>query len=258
MTPKAGGPERLQKILAAAGVASRRKAEELIAEGRVVVNGRVATELGTKADPARDRIEVDGRVISTSGPKVYMLLNKPRGVISALSDPGGRPVVTDLLKRLRTRVFPVGRLDFDAEGVILLTNDGDLSNRLIHPTFRVAKTYQVKVRGVPDAKDLARLAGGVRLEDGRTLPARAHLVRETKENSWLELTVYEGRNHLVKRMCAAVGHPVSKLKRTGFAGLTPGRLKPGEWRRLTAREVERLKGVGVGDSDGRKGNRKDA
>lgn len=207
------------------------------------VNRSVITELGAKADPEKDLIQIDGKNISLSkGPPTYIVLNKPKGFISALNDPLGRPLVVDLVKT-KARIFPVGRLDYDAEGVLLLTNDGEFSNRLIHPKFAVPKTYLVKVRDVPTQAQLDKLEKGVYLEDGRTLPARARLVRTTKENSWIELTVTEGRNRLVKRMCMAIGHPVSKLKRVEFAGIKLGNLKPGEYRALTAREVERLKGL---------------
>lgn len=207
------------------------------------VNRETISVLGTKVDPEKDTIEVDGRTISGKGPskKSYILLNKPRGCISALSDPLGRPVVTDLIKKLKQRVFPVGRLDYDSEGVLVLTDDGELSNRLIHPRYSVPKKYLVKVSDVPDEKDLKKLSSGVWLPDGRTLPAEVRLVRTTRENSWIELTVTEGRNRLVKRMCQAVGHPVAKLKRVEFAGLKPGKLKPGQYRLLTEKEVERLK-----------------
>ncbi|MBI5826283.1 MAG: rRNA pseudouridine synthase [Deltaproteobacteria bacterium] len=171
-----------------------------------------------------------------------MLLNKPKGYISAVADPLKRPVVTDLLK-VRERVFPVGRLDYDAEGALILTNDGELSNRLIHPKFKVPKKYLVKVRDVPTDEDLQKLRKGVYLDDGRTLPADAKFVRKTQENSWIELTVTEGRNRLVKRMCMAIGHPVSKLKRMEFAGIKLGALEAGQWRFLTPKEVERLKGL---------------
>lgn len=234
--------ERLQKILASAGVASRRAAEVLIVEGRVTINRSVVTELGTRADPLKDRIEVDGRPISRKGPPIYILLNKPKGYISTAADPKQRPTVTDLLKKIKARVFPVGRLDFDAEGALLMTNDGELTNRLIHPRHQVSKKYLVKVRGVPVDKTLQKLRAGVYLEDGRTGPAEVRFVRATQqENSWIEITVTEGRNRLIKRMCKRVGHPVQKLKRTEFAGLKLGRLKLGEFRRLTDREVERLK-----------------
>ncbi|MBI5599255.1 MAG: rRNA pseudouridine synthase [Deltaproteobacteria bacterium] len=235
--------ERLQKIIAQAGIASRRKAEEMILQGRVMVNRRVVDALGSKADPEKDTITVDGRNIFFAARKrVYLLLNKPKGFISALSDPMKRPVVVDLLKKVKGRVFPVGRLDLDAEGVLLLTNDGEFSNRLIHPRFSVHKKYLVKVKDVPDGKDMEKLEKGVRLEDGKTLPAKVRFVRKTTENSWIEITVTEGRNRLIKRMCMAIGHPVAKLRRVEFAGVGLGKLKPGEWRFLTQKEVERLKG----------------
>jgi pseudouridine synthase len=218
----------------------------MILEGRVRVNRKTVSVLGTKVDPETDRIDVDGRTISLKGPGVYILLNKPRGCISALSDPLGRPVVTDLVKRVKQKIFPVGRLDYDCEGVLVLTNDGELTERLIHPRFSVPKKYLVKVRDVPDEKDLKRLANGVYLEDGRTLPAKVRLVRTTNENSWIELTVTEGRNRLVKRMCQAVGHPVSKLKRVEFAGVKLGKLNPGQFRHLSGKEVERLKSFAAG------------
>lgn len=233
------GMERLQKIMARAGVASRRKAEELITQGRVVVNGKVVKELGAKADFAKDRIEVDGKNISIKGPTVYYLLNKPKNCISSVTDPLKRQVVVELIKT-KARIFPVGRLDYDAEGVLILTNDGELTNKLIHPNFSIPKKYLVKVKDVPTPAELERLEKGVYLEDGKTLPAKARLIRETKENSWIELTVTEGRNRLVKRMCMAIGHPVAKLKRIEFAGIKLGSLKPGEYRLLTVKEVERL------------------
>ncbi|MBI5563036.1 MAG: rRNA pseudouridine synthase [Deltaproteobacteria bacterium] len=235
---------RLQKIISQAGVTSRRKAEEMITEGRVKVNRAVVTELGAKADPASDIIEVDGTRITGpykhEGPRVYILLNKPKGCISAVSDPLKRPVVTGLVKVKGVRLYPVGRLDYDAEGVLLLTNDGELANRLIHPSFAVSKKYLVKVKDVPTPEDLKKLEAGVWLEDGKTLAARARFVRQTQENSWIELTVTEGRNRLVKRMCMAIGHPVAKLKRVEFAGVKLGSLEPGAWRMLTPVEVGRL------------------
>ncbi|HEY4708232.1 MAG TPA: pseudouridine synthase [Thermodesulfobacteriota bacterium] len=230
-------------MIATAGITSRRKAEELILEGRVTVNGKTISELGAKADPSSDSIAVDGKRISVKGPKVYLLLYKPKGYISSVSDEHNRPVVTQLVSKVKARVYPVGRLDYDAEGVLLLTNDGDLSNRLIHPTFQAPKTYLVKVKGVPPKEKLEKLEKGVSLEDGRTLPAKAKFIRPTEENSWIELTVFEGRNHLVKRMCMAVGHPVQKIKRVDFAGIKLGKLKPGEFRHLTEKELEALKGL---------------
>ncbi|MBI1912206.1 MAG: rRNA pseudouridine synthase [Deltaproteobacteria bacterium] len=237
-----GHEERLQKIISAAGITSRRKAEELVTQGRVTVNNHTVTEVGAKADPFKDRIAVDGKLISFKGPKVYILLNKPKDCISAVTDPLHRQVVTDLVNT-KERVYPIGRLDYDAEGVILLTNDGELSNKLIHPNFKVPKKYLVKVKDVPKREDIEKLERGVYLEDGRTLPARARFVKETQENSWIEITVIEGRNRLVKRMCQAIGHPVIKLKRVEFAGIKLGSLEPGQYRMLTEREVERLKNL---------------
>lgn len=215
----------------------------MIIEGRVKVNAKTVTELGSKADPEKDKIEVDGKVLGTkasSVPPIYIVLNKPKKFISSLSDPEGRPVVTDLLIGLGQKVYPVGRLDYDAEGVLLLTNDGDLANRLMHPRFSVPKIYLVKVRDVPDEAALEKLEKGVRLEDGWTLPAKVKLIKRTKENSWIELTVTEGRNRLVKRMCMAVGHPVVKLKRVEFSSITIGKLKPGQFRALTTKEIDRI------------------
>lgn len=229
----------------------------------MAVNNRVVTELGTKADPGKDIIKVDGTKITAShlaGPKIYILLNKPKGVMSTLSDPQNRPTVADLVKlapaepaphlmrgskqgKIKHRVFSVGRLDYDAEGVLLLTNDGELTNKLIHPRYQIPKKYLVKVSECPDQKDIEKLKRGVYLEDGRTLPAEARFIKATKTNSWIELTVYEGRNRLVKRMCLAIGHPVQKLKRIEFAGIKLGSLKPGSYRMLTKDEVERLKKV---------------
>lgn len=206
------------------------------------------TELGTKADPEKDRITVDGRVISHAQEKIekiYLLLNKPKGVISTVSDPEGRPTVIDLVKKIKQRVFPVGRLDFDAEGVMLLTNDGELANKLIHPKYKVPKKYLVKVSDVPDEKDMAKLRRGIYIDGSRTLPAEARFIKATKTgaNSWIELTVFEGRNRLVKKMCFAIGHSVLKLQRVEFAGIKLGSLKPGEFRMLTKSEVGKLKNI---------------
>ncbi|MBI5233450.1 MAG: rRNA pseudouridine synthase [Deltaproteobacteria bacterium] len=235
--------ERLQKIIANAGIASRRKAEEMILESRVRLNGKIINSLGMKADLCVDIIEVDGKRLRPPQRSLYILLNKPKGVISSTSDPEGRPVVTDFVKKAAKseRVFPVGRLDFDAEGALLLTNDGCLCTRLIHPRRKIPKKYLVKVSDVPCDKDLKRLSEGVKLEDGMTMPAKARLVRTTKENSWIELIVVEGRNRLIKRMRARVGHSVAKLKRVEFAGLGVGGLKSGEWRFLVEKEVLQLK-----------------
>jgi pseudouridine synthase len=231
---------RLQKVLAGAGVASRRAAERLILEGRVEVNGRTVREMGVRVDPETDAIRVDGRRL-TIRPAVpaYFMLHKPRGVITTLSDPEGRPTVKDLLPRVRARLFPVGRLDYDSEGLLLLTDDGALARDLMHPRTGVPKTYLAKVRGRPSADVLERLEAGIVLDGRKTLPARARIVRDAP-NAWVEVRIVEGRNRQVRRMLEAVGHPVQRLRRTAYGGLLLGSLPAGECRRLTAAEVERL------------------
>jgi 23S rRNA pseudouridine2605 synthase len=228
--------ERLQKVLARAGVASRRRAESLIAEGRVTVDGKTVTEPGTRVDPARHTVAVDGRPIEREG-KVYLLLHKPPGMVTTLSDPEGRPTVGDLVKNVPERVFPVGRLDYDAEGVLLLTNDGELANRLTHPRFGVRRTYDAKVRGVPVEATLDRLRAGIRLEDGHAKPLSVEVAGRATRNTWVRLAVAEGRPHLVKRLFEAVGHPVQRLRRVDYAGLTVDELAPGEMRPLLPNEV---------------------
>jgi len=209
----------------------------------VTINGQIA-ETGAKVDPYVDKIVVDGMAVpKPSRRKTYIILNKPKSVISSLSDPEGRPVVTDFIKTEK-RVFPVGRLDYDAEGVLLMTDDGELANRLIHPRYGVSKRYLVKVRNLPTRETLERLRDGVHIEGGKTRPARVKFIRKTEANAWLEIIVSEGRNRLIKKMCMAVGHPVTKLKRVEFAGIGIGSLKPGECRRLTEHEVERLYNLG--------------
>lgn len=239
---------RLQKVIADAGVASRRKAEELIRQGRVTVNGKVAMEMGLKVDPASDHVKVDGRHLKPVAPKAYVMLNKPKGVLTTLEGPGAddRPTVQSLLKGIKQRVFPVGRLDYDTEGLLVLTNDGELAQRLLHPKYHVPKTYLVKVKGVLDEAQLKRLGKGVRLSDGMTSRAHAKKVRKTDENSWIELTIYEGRTHQVKRMLEAVTHPVLKLKRVRFGPLTLGTLSSGAYRFLTDPEIHRLKDAAAG------------
>lgn len=230
---------RLQALIARAGISSRRDAEAIILEGRVTLNGEVVTELGTRAVPGRDHIKVDGKLLREEERKVYFLLNKPRGVITAVTDPHGRPVVVDYLK-VRERIFPVGRLDWDTEGVLLLTNDGDFSYRLTHPKFEITRTYHAKVRGIPDEKTLNRMRRGVFLEDGKAKVAKVSMLESTENNSWIEIVVQEGRNRLVRRLCEAVGHPVNKLKRVNFAGIELGNLKPGQSRALTETEINKL------------------
>jgi 23S rRNA pseudouridine2605 synthase len=234
---------RLQKVIAASGLASRRKAEEWIAQGRVTINGKIVRELGTRIDPERDHVKVDGRHLKNVEPYAYLLLNKPKGIVSSLNDPEGRPTITHLLHGVTLRMFPVGRLDFDTEGLMLLTNHGELAQALLHPRYHVAKVYLAKVKGVLNDDEIDQLARGVTLEDGMTAPAIVKKVRKAEENSWLEVTIYEGRKHQVKRMFEVVGHPVLKLKRIRFGPLALGDLLPGEFRYLTDREANTLRAI---------------
>jgi 23S rRNA pseudouridine2605 synthase len=232
---------RLQKVLAHAGVSSRRAAEELMAAGRVRVDGRIVTELGTKVDPRGTRIEVDGqRVVRQAS--VYLILHKPRGVVSTMSDPEGRSTVHDLLGDVSAaRVYPVGRLDFNTSGALLVTNDGDFSVALMHPRLAVPKTYVVKVQGLMQDADVDRWRRGVELTDGKTLPAKVKLLRHEVDKTWLELTITEGRNQQVRRMGDAIGFRVMRLARISFAGVSTESLPPGRWRYLTADELATLK-----------------
>ena|SRR5947207_6345138 len=228
------GLERLQKVLAHAGIGSRRHCEELIEAGVVTINGRVAT-LGDKVDPESDRIEVEGVPVGTRAGLVHYLLNKPAGVVTSAGDPHGRVSVTDLVPD-EPRVYPVGRLDQDTEGLLLLTNDGDLTHRLTHPSFGVEKEYVAEVNGRPSRGTLRQLRQGIQLDDGMTAPAKATLV----EPSVLRITIHEGRNRQVRRMCEAIGHPVIRLVRTRIGPIADRRLAPGEWRLLTTDEVRAL------------------
>lgn len=228
--------ERLQKILAQAGVASRRAAEALIKDGRVRVNGKVVDELGAKADPRSDRVEVDGkRLVAES--RVYLVLHKPRGVVTTMSDPEGRPTVRSLLEAVGARVVPVGRLDFATSGALLVTNDGDFAAALLHPRGGVPKEYIVKVHGVMEERDLEVWRRGVELEDGKTLPAQAKLVRHEGDKTWFTVTLREGRNQQIRRMGEATGFPVMRLSRLSFAGVTTEGLAPGRYRALTRDEL---------------------
>ena len=281
--------ERLQKILSQAGVASRRASEQLMLDGRVSVNGATVRELGTKADAAHDDIRVDGRRVKAAEQHRYLLLNKPRGYVTTRSDPQKRPTVIDLLRGVREYVYPVGRLDFDSEGLLLLTNDGDLAARLTHPRHGVARVYETRVLGVPDAHDLDRLARGLVIDGRRTDPAEVRVLGNTLHPSGrvyararglpargggapravknddgraraanpatalspsrserdsetlLEITVREGRNRQVRKMCDAIGHPVRHLKRVAIGPLRDGKLKLGHWRELAPEEVRRLR-----------------
>jgi pseudouridine synthase len=238
--------ERLQKLIAAAGLASRRHAEELIEAGEVTVNGEVVRELGTKADPARDHIKVRGRLINPlleSREKTYVLLNKPRGYLSALSDPENRPLVSELVPQALGRLHPVGRLDFNTEGLLILTNDGELTNYVTAARNHVPKVYEVKVKGVPPEEQVARLRRGIRLEDGvKTAPAQITKTGETKTNAWYEVVLREGRNQQIRRMFDAIGHSVIKLRRVRIGPVQAEGILIGQWRHLTPAEVKSLKG----------------
>jgi 23S rRNA pseudouridine2605 synthase len=236
--------ERLQKILSQAGVASRRASEQLMLEGRVTVNGATVRELGSKADPARDDIRVDGRRVKVVAQHRYILLNKPRGYVTTRSDPQRRPTVLDLLHSVREYIYPVGRLDFDSEGLLLLTNDGDLAARLTHPRHGVARVYEARVLGIPDARDLDRLARGVTIDGRPSGPAQAVLRpsgRRGADSATLIITIREGRNRQVRKMCDAIGHPVTHLKRVAIGPIRDAKLPVGRWRDLTAQEVAKLR-----------------
>jgi 23S rRNA pseudouridine2605 synthase len=232
---------RLQKFLSAAGVTSRRKAEALIAAGRVLVNGAAVTKLGTKVDPARDLVVVDGKPIGRRETHRTFLLYKPPGCVSTLHDPQGRPTAASYLAGVGERVFPVGRLDYDAEGALLFTTDGELANRLAHPRYGHRRTYLVKVRGDPDPEQLARMLAGVRLEDGPAKALACAVHEKVEKNVWLRLSLGEGRTHLVKRLCEAVGLSVQRLFRPEFGGITVEGLRPGQCRPLSRDEVRAMR-----------------
>lgn len=237
--------ERLQKVIAHAGIASRRDAEEIITAGRVTVNGKVATELGTKIDPRRDRVAVDGKVVRAEK-FVYILLNKPKGVVTTLEDPRGRKTVADIVAKIPERIYPVGRLDYNTEGLLIMTNDGDITHALTHPSHEIAKTYLAKVEGFPPEEKLDKLRVGIKLEDGVTAPAKINIVDIDREKklTTLEIIIYEGKNRQIRRMCEAIGHPVKNLKRIQYAFLTLEGLRRGQYRQLLPQEVEELKLLG--------------
>ena len=245
-------PIRLQKILSTAGVASRRTAETLISEGRVTVNGRPVTELGSKADPDADDIRVDGRRVKAATARRYILMYKPRGYITSRSDPQQRPTVIDLLAKggVRDYVYPVGRLDYESEGLLILTSDGDLAERLMHPSHEVGREYHVRVRGVPDQHALERLARGVVIDGRRTAPAEVEILKILEvtagDDALLSLVIHEGRNRQVRKMCEAVGHPVVRLRRVRIGPIHDEHIRPGEFRDLDEREVAALKRVAAG------------
>ncbi|MEW6695832.1 MAG: pseudouridine synthase [Bacillota bacterium] len=232
--------ERLQKVLAKAGVASRRHAEELITGGKVKVNGKVITELGTKVNAYKDKIQVNGKPLPPLEQKIYLILNKPRGYVTTLSDERGRKTVVDLLKGVDQRVYPVGRLDYDSEGLLLLTNDGELTQALTHPKHEVKKTYMARVEGIPEPDKLQAMAKGLTLEDGPTAPADVKMTNIQDGRALLQISIHEGRNRQVRRMCEHIGHEVLRLRRTRLGPLELGDLKSGEFRPLTKPELKEL------------------
>jgi len=236
--------ERLQKIISAAGITSRRASEELILKGQVTVNGVVVTELGTKADPAKDKITVNGKLLQVNERRLYILLNKPAGYMTTLDDPEGRPLVTELLKeKISERVYPVGRLDYNTEGLLLLTNDGEWANRLMHPRHEIDKEYHVRVRGKAHNSQLNQLAAGVMIDGKPTAPATVTVIKEGEQNDWLSITIHEGRNRQIRRMCEAVSLSVVRLKRVRYGSLALGDLRSGEFRFLTEAEARQLGAV---------------
>src|SRR5262245_50094762 len=235
--------ERLQKLIAAAGIASRRKAEELIVSGEVTVNGSIVTELGAKADPEKDHVKVSGKLINPKlrqQEKIYLLLNKPLGVLTSRSDPQNRPLVIDLLGPYRSKVHPVGRLDFNTEGLLLLTNDGQFTHLISHAARKVPKIYEVKVKGRPDEAQIALLERGVVIDGVRTATAKILQIEQGATNAWYQVTLYEGRNQQIRKMFDSIGHSVIRLRRIGIGFLRNERLKPGQFRLLTQVEVKRF------------------
>lgn len=233
---------RLQKAIADAGIASRREAEKIIQEGRVTVNGKLVTELGFKVDPLNDHIKVDGKLIKKVDRLIYIAFNKPKEVMCTTYDPEGRVTIFDMIeKKVKERVWPVGRLDYHSEGLILLTNDGELTLRLTHPKYKVEKVYEVKVKDLPSEEKLNKLRKGVYLEDGKTLPCEITFIKKTKENSWFRVVLKEGKRQQIRRMFLRIGHPVMKLKRIAIGPLKLGKLPIGHFRYLTEKEILELK-----------------
>ncbi len=232
---------RLNKFLAQAGVASRREVDKMIVEGRITVNGRVVRILGTKIDDEKDRVELDGKRVEKEEEMIYLMLNKPPGYLVTLKDPFRRPTIKELLPSLKERIYPVGRLDYDSEGLLLLTNNGELAHRLAHPRYRVPKNYVVEIKGVPGSSKISRLERGVYIDGKKTAPARIAKLSGSAKKTLLRIEIHEGRKREVKRMFEAVGHRVLRLKRVGFGGMRLGKLQTGKWRFLTRKEVDSLK-----------------
>lgn len=236
-------PVRLQKYLAQSGIASRRASEKIILQGRVKVNGKIVRELGTKVDPDIDKVEVDGALCRRRNNQIYILLNKPAGVVTTVKDPQGRPTVIDMIKDVKERVFPVGRLDKETEGLLILTNDGKLTYRLTHPKYEVVKTYIVHTEGIVKEGKIKALEKGVRLGDGVTAPAQVQIIKTLPNSTILEMKIHEGKKRQIRRMCETIGHPVIYLKRTQMGKLSLKGLKIGEWRFLNREEVAYLKNL---------------
>jgi pseudouridine synthase len=234
---------RLQKYIAMSGLTSRRKAEELILQGRVKVNGQVINQLGRTVDPEKDIVMVDGKVIHIENNKIYIMLNKPKGYVTTLKDKHSDKIVLDLVKGIRERIFPIGRLDKDTTGLLLMTNDGDLAFKLTHPKHVVWKEYIATVKGIPDNKKIQNLREGVVIDGRRTSPAYVEIIKRDKNFTILKIKIYEGRNRQIRKMCNAIGHPVIELKRVAIGDVRLGNLEIGKWRYLTKKEIDYLKNV---------------
>ena len=232
--------ERLQKIIAGAGISSRRAAEKMITEGRITVNNAVIRQLGAKSDIEEDEIRLDGKLIFSETSKVYLILHKPKGYMTTLHDPQGRPVVSDLLIDVAERVFPVGRLDYDSEGLLLLTNDGNFSQRIQHPRFRIPKVYSVKIEGNLTNREMKSISKGVMLDDGMFKPEYCSVLKTNRKSSWITVTITEGRNRVIRRVLESLGHSVVRLIRTAIADISLGSMKAGTFRHLTRKEVQHL------------------
>jgi len=237
--------ERLQKFMARCGVASRRNCENIIKQGRVMVNGEIVRTMGIKINPNTDVVRVDGKVISPEKEHVYILLNKPAGYITSVTDPQGRPTVLDLIDKIDNRIYPVGRLDYESEGLLLLTNDGELAYYLTHPKYEIEKQYKVVVVGNPDERDIEILRKGVDIGGYITWPAQVERIKSNKDNSVFRIVIHEGKNRQVRRMFEVIGHPVIHLRRERLANINLGSLKVGEWRYLTQKEVDELKAIAL-------------
>ena len=243
ITKKTETSVRLQKVIAASGLSSRRVAEDLIREGQVAVNGKIVRTLGTCINPAIDHVKVNGRHLDAAEPEAFVLLNKPPGFVTTMKDPFGRKTIADLLERIKVRVFPVGRLDYDAEGLLLLTNNGEVAQACLHPRYHVPKTYLIKVSGVFNDDQIKILRQGIELDDGITSPADVRKSGKAKSNSWLEITIHEGKKHQIKRMVEACGHRVMRIKRIGFGPLQLRNLPLGSCRYATDTEANALRSI---------------